>query len=109
MTERSLFRLYRIYNVKYFGNRLPKPELMRFRRVYNGCAECDTQLDPETGQVRCKALNVHPVMKSWTTTVKTALLHEMIHVAVAPYDRHGGPFHRERLRLIRAGALDKLF
>ena len=100
ITNAELKRLYDSFNKKYFGNSLPKELPVVFQML-------DSQrMMGRTIIYRGR----HPMYieiavryKGNLSLVAMTLLHEMLHVKYPKMD-HGPKFHREMLRLAKAGA-----
>jgi hypothetical protein len=93
MTNPEIRQLYKKFNAKYFGNRLPHYRVVLVNRITN-LGE-DGHLNRKQRLIRIqKGL-------SRNETIST-LLHEMVHAATT--EVHGKPFIRELRRLRGAGA-----
>jgi hypothetical protein len=93
MTNPEIRRLYKKFNAKYFGNRLPHYRVVLVNRITN-LGE-DGHLNRERRLIRIQKC------LSRNETIST-LLHEMVHAATT--EVHGKPFIRELRRLRSAGA-----
>jgi hypothetical protein len=93
MSERQLIRLYNKFNLLYFNNGLP-PVRIFYSPVDGGYADC-CQLEDGVMQVR-----INPSVGGWVDFLKLTLLHEMVHVKLWPYRKHGVRFDREVQRLM---------
>lgn len=106
VTRRWIAQHYAIYNLKYFGSRLPR---VTWR---------DVDFDVEDGHWEdCehhKLTGGNPKLhfdKGGTAVddfVLICLLHAMIHLSLPALSEHGPDFDKEKRRLMRAGAYDDL-
>ena len=96
MTNSELRRMYAEFNRKWFSNRLPKDMIAEYARIEDhGITE----------YYRDRPLYIlleWDLRRSQCHSALT-LLHEMCHVR-HPKARHGPVFHKEMLRLAKAGA-----
>lgn len=105
-----LKKLYRQYNRKYFGNKLPNDIFVVLGQSYEWRV---ARVSKNTSAVTfIKGGKPLGIMVRWyknkgRSYIKTDLLHEMIHVA-HPRAGHGPVFKREVRRLAALGALDNL-
>ena len=107
MASKRLTNLYLRYNKKYFDNRLPQD------------VEVDWKDMSESSAIGCNAtyedsfvahsIYIDSTIKEYTTIVKLTLLHEMCHVGLYPYSKHGKRFDEEMLRLAMRGAFKGLW
>jgi SprT-like family len=100
-----LQRLYRRYNRKYFGGRLPTIYIQflapgQFKKNGLGRATCAVTCF-EDGSPVAIYISANR-LKTWRY-IKADLLHEMCHVA-HPKAQHGPAFENEMKRLAAAGA-----
>jgi hypothetical protein len=107
----TLKRLYRQYNKKYFGNKLPKGTTVTFA---NPAHFVKTGLGKKTCAITFFLHEKPPVIvikrfkqKHWSY-IKLDLLHEMAHVKLPINVNHGPRFKAEMARLEKAGAFRKL-
>lgn len=99
-SQARLRRWFRVYNRRYFGNRLPA--CTRVRRSDTG--ECYG--DAMGGEK--PFININPAPE-WCgadmNLARLTLLHEMVHVEQWPYQGHGPRFQRRMQQLAAAGAM----
>jgi len=110
-TNEGLRRLYDDYNLRYFGNRLPKNAVVRFRPVSKApdlkrdSAYLDQ--DGERGD-RVLEITVDERLRGFDCIVAGLIVHEMAHADVTaghPRDQHGPRYQKRMLALAKAGAL----
>jgi uncharacterized membrane protein YcjF (UPF0283 family) len=115
LSERDLLRWYRTYNDRYFRGALPEEVDILWAPVVDGYAEVDFHRDKhshsrlhrqEAGEF---VILISPSIAAWTAQWRWALLHEMAHVGLWPYQRHGPRFQAEMLRLAQAGAFRNIW
>jgi hypothetical protein len=89
--------MYKVFNKDFFGNKLPKDMIVFFKNA--GDCLGFTQI------IRGRPLYIvlDRSIRTSNRTVAMTLLHEMVHVK-HPDIGHGKTFHREMLRLAKAGA-----
>lgn len=95
-----LEKTYRLYNRKYFGNRLPKtPDVdLRWADI------------PEMGYEQGGEIVLNKRYRHRASVWKFTLLHEMVHLSQPKVKHdHGKEFQKEMLRLARAGAFKGLW
>jgi hypothetical protein len=101
--NKALWVMYDNINKKYFGNELPVPLDLKFKKMpYDGDTRYMT-----SGGVK---VYVHVDFKSHLGSAEMVLLHEIIHVKLG-FDYkgdHGMRFEAEKVRLFMAGAYDKI-
>lgn len=90
-SERLLKQMYNKFNVKYFDGDLPDAKI--YYEPVSAYADCD--LVNGTFVIR-----INPAIAGWIGFLKLTLLHEMIHVRLFPYRKHGVRFDREIQRLM---------
>ena len=100
-----LQKLYRRYNKKYFGGRLPTLYIQftspnDLKKNGLGRATCAVTCF-ESGRPYAIYISTNR-FKTWRY-IKSDMLHEMVHVA-HPKAQHGPVFHGEMKRLAAAGA-----
>jgi hypothetical protein len=100
--DRELHRLYRQYNARWFGGELPEDVDCFFAPV----EDCHGLVWQESGGW---ILQINPKYLVDANLWKITLLHEMAHLKVLPYWRHGAPFQAEMQRLAIAGAFRRLW
>lgn len=99
LTNALVQGLYREFNRKWFGNRLPKDMVVSY-------ANLDPIGQGVTHYFKGRPLYIelnHRLRWSESQTALT-LLHEMVHVSLPYRFNHGPKFHKEMLRLAKAGA-----
>jgi predicted SprT family Zn-dependent metalloprotease len=98
-----LERTYRLFNRKYFGNRLPKHTdlLLRWGKIAG------------MGYQQGDEIVINRKDRRRDSVWKMTLLHEMVHLALpnakAHNGFHGQDFQKEMLRLAKAGAFKDLW
>lgn len=105
MNNVELARLYRRYNKKYFGNKLPA-----IRVVFASILRPYGQLGVTHYEER-KPVYIHidKLLRKWNCTAKLTLLHEMNHVSLPFRVEHGPVFERGMRRLARLKAFTGLW
>lgn len=90
-SERQLKLMYNRFNAKYFGGELPDVQI-HYEPVsaYADCDEVDGVM----------VIRINPSIGGWLDFVKLTLLHEMVHVKLWPYRKHGVKFDQEVQRLM---------
>lgn len=109
-SNRALKKLYREYNRKYFGNRLPDV-FIDFTTprdlAKNGLGKATCAVTFLKGYSRPAIFISRNPLKTWRY-VKSDLLHEMCHVA-RPRADHGQAFEEEMLRIAKMGAFKNIW
>ncbi len=110
-SNRTLKRLYRQYNKKFFNNNLPN--------IPVGFASPSDLLKAGLGKKTCAvtlfdkgkptAIYIKRYKRKEWPYIKADLLHEMAHVALPFRVNHGPRFQEEMLRLAQAGAFKKIW
>lgn len=108
--DKRLARLYAKYNAAYFDGQLPQD-------VVVGMANLPEGENTDTLGVTCVGEPAHPMDNRTVNIildpklrhagfdhVKLVLLHEMAHLKLYPYMKHGRRFNEEMLRLAVRGA-----
>lgn len=98
----QLVRWYQKYNRLYFGGKLHAVSIWYEVPSSGGFADC--QLKEDGWQVR-----INPALAGWPQLAKLTLLHELVHIRLHPYKKHGKKFNAEMLRLAQCGALNDLW
>lgn len=110
LTNAYLGRVYKEFNKKHFGNRLPKDMIVRFdvlRTSDDGCQEpCAT-----TAFMLNRPLYIQINKRlAWQSMLANfSLIHEMVHVALPEVRGHGPKFQKEMLRLAKKGAFKHMW
>lgn len=108
--DKRLQKLYVKYNKLYFDNSLPSDVQVGWVAYPEDSvhiAETAT-LDEDNGVIH-HTIYIGESIRSLDTVVKMTLLHEMVHVKIHPYNKHGRKFDEEMLRLASRGAFNKLW
>jgi hypothetical protein len=110
--DRRLTRWYTEYNKQFFENKLPvgilvgwdidEPDAARLHAVIFNKEE--DGVDMTTGTIR-----LDPNKHKGATDARFSLLHEMCHLRLAPWNKHGKRFNNEMRRLAVEGAFDDLW
>jgi hypothetical protein len=103
LCDRQLRRWYREANARWFGGRLPD-DIDLLLAPHEGCSGVTWQGDADSFIIL-----INPAYALDKRVVKLVLLHEMAHVALWPYKKHGRLFEEEMLRLAKAGAMKNLW
>lgn len=98
LCDRQLRRWYRDFNARYFKDELPDEVDLLYFPISDACA--DVLPDP----AGIFMVRIHPMYSLDTNVTKAMLLHEMIHIHLHPFQRHGERFYAEVTRLVIAGA-----
>lgn len=101
-SDNQLKRWYLRYNRLYFAAQLPTDAQIWWEVPRGAYADCD--LVQGVWRIR-----INPSLAGWPQLAKLTLLHELVHLKLHPYQRHGRKFNSEMLRLAEAGALDDLW
>jgi len=97
-----LRRWYRDDNLKYFGGSLPDDTDIIYA-PHKGCI--GTSDEEDVGPF----ILISPEYAIEGRMTHMALLHEMVHLKLLPYKRHGERFQVEMLRLAKLGAFKNLW
>ena len=100
-SERYLAYWYGKYNRLYFDSQLPDAKIW-WEPISGTYADC--QLVDGIWRVR-----LNPSLSGWPQMMKLTLLHELVHIKLHPYQKHGKRFNDEMRRLAGRGAFDKLW
>lgn len=103
--DKDLLYMYRIYNKKYFGNKLPKDMPVYFQKLDHSMGI--TTVHGQTN--RPLTLHIDPKLDLLPRVVYMTLLHEMCHVESPQRHDHGAWFEKRMLRLAKAGAFQGLW
>ncbi len=107
--EKELQKTFRIFNDRYFNNRIPSHTKVRYGKPKKNA---DAHYDPNTNEII-----INKDLAEHNTIVFICLLHEMVHAkldttyigsAVDENPHHGMIFQAEIYRLVNAGAYDGL-
>jgi hypothetical protein len=103
--NRDLLLAYKVFNKKFFNNRLPKDMPCRFVKMKGALGQ--THLDPQTWRpayiaIASKLSGSHRVV--WGT-----LIHEMVHVANPTKRGHGPWFEKTMIDLAKRHAFRGLW
>lgn len=105
---RNLERVYATYNRKFFDSALPLDT-----QIY-----WNDEVEDEFGSAygyeednkhRFFNIYINPKLHVTDEQRRLTLLHEMIHVKLFPYAKHGRKFEEEKMRLVMRGALKDLW
>ena len=96
----KLQKTYRYYNRKYFENALPSDTPVAWDKMSNAIYGYITTEDE---------IFINRAYRQIDSIWRLTLLHEMVHLALAPYRGHGKQFQSEMVRLAKAGALRHLW
>lgn len=108
-SDPELRRWYRSFRRKYFGNNLPdaKDVEIYYDDMPGLQADCATEDDaPEMDDYR---IRIHATWREHPEIAKLWLLHEMNHLDLLPYEKHGKRFQAGMVRLASAGAFKLLW
>ena len=97
--DRQLRRWYRAANERWFAGALPDDTDLLYAR----CEGCSAIADRDASEAFF--IQINPAYAIDRRMVQLTLLHEMTHIALWPYKRHGNRFEAEMLRLAKAGAM----
>lgn len=100
--DKELGRAYREFNKRWFDDALPHDVDVFF----SPAEDCYGQVQEEDGSW---TLQINPKYFIDHRIWKMVLLHEMAHLAVRPYLRHGRAFQVEMTRLANKGAFRGLW
>ena len=102
-------KCYNRFRERYFPDReLPEWKDIEFSFVKgSGPAEWGSVEFEDDGTVH--ALYLDEALRPWADTLKTVLLHEMIHMVVGLKAGHGKVFYAEALRALSNGAIKECF
>jgi hypothetical protein len=95
-SDRQLKLWYGKFNRLYFEGKLPDASVW-WEPTHSAYADCNF-IDGKF------VIRMNPAICAWTSMAKWTLLHEMVHVKLHPYDKHGKKFHNEMMRLAERGA-----
>jgi len=102
LTDRYLNKQFKVFNKKYFGNKLLNVRVY-FKRMDSlgmtvGIRYGDTSED--------STIYINRRLNFSRAAVKQTLLHEMVHVEKPQWQGHGYHFDRRMLKLAKAGAFN---
>lgn len=100
-SDPQLKRWYAKYNRLYFEEKLPNASVW-WEPTAGAYADCDLL---EGGW----RIRVNPSISGWVAMAKWSLLHEMVHIKLHPYRKHGKKFNAEMLRLAEIGAFNDIW
>lgn len=103
LSDKRLRRWYRENNERWFNGRLPDDVDVIYAPV-SGCSGMVTQDNAEDF-----ILTINPKYAIDMKAVRITLLHEMVHIDLAPYYTHGERFQNAMKRLAVMGAFRGLW
>jgi hypothetical protein len=112
-TDKRLTGWYHQYNKKYFDNKLTSHVTVGW----------DLEIEADAGRthgvrfhpkedgidLEVATIHLHPDKHVGSTDARFTLLHEMCHLRLLPWTRHGKKFNDEMRRLAILGAFDDLW
>jgi hypothetical protein len=101
----QLMRLFRKFNVKYFGGALPEPILKYEHITTMNCFGLCEFSDDDNQFV----ITIDPQWASSRSFRHLTLLHEMVHIHIWPHMTHGKKFQDEMMRLALEGAFKEIW
>jgi hypothetical protein len=105
LTNAKLERLYRYYNRKYFGGKLPVVKVKFTDLIDKYGAVGNTHYEARVPEM----ILIDKTLRRWNITARLTLLHEMVHVKLPYKIVHGKMFEKEMRRLARLGAFTGLW
>jgi hypothetical protein len=102
LCDKELGRTYREFNRRWFNDELPHDVDVFF----SPAEDCYGQVQEEDGGW---TLQINPKYAVESRMWKLVLLHEMVHLQVRPYKRHGVVFQEAMQALARLGAFERLW
>jgi hypothetical protein len=103
-TNSDLKHIYKYYNKKYFGNKLPKDIKIRFKDISDLGR---TLFDTDTKEP--KIVEIDSEYRTCAAVGRLTLLHEMVHVENIKKRGHGKWFDKRMLQLAKQGAFNGLW
>ena len=100
-SDQQLKRIYTKYNRLYFENSLPDA-FVWWEPTASAYANCIFEED-------VWKIRLSPSTAGWSAITKWSLLHEMVHIKLHPYRKHGKKFNAEMLRLAQMGAFNDIW
>lgn len=94
---------YRRYNRLLFGNSLRSDVILYWDALEGLDAEIDDKLIPGKFVIR-----VNTALAGWKNQWRICLIHEMAHLHLWPYEKHGEQWDREIVRLTKYKSYRKL-
>lgn len=109
--DRWLKRWYDKYNARYFDNKLPSTCQVGWNEALPAkTLGLTMQFTEPAANLMIFNVGLHPSLRECSRDhAKLVLLHEMVHVKLAPYMAHGRRFQQEMQRLARDGAMKDLW
>lgn len=105
-----LERWYADYNKRFFDGRLPKDALVGFNpELEENILGLSIHEEDSDTKHQFHHIHVNPLAHSCKQQIQLTLLHEMAHIAIFPYVKHGKKFNDEMLRLATRGAFNGLW
>ena|ERR1700744_668168 len=102
LSDKQLRRWYREYNQKWFSGELPEDTDVLYAPIEGTHGDA-------LGHADQSVIRINPACAIDSRIIRMTLLHEMVHVALWPYNTHGARFEAEMLRLAAAGAFKGLW
>jgi hypothetical protein len=103
-SDRQLKRFYNTYNRLYFDGKLPECHIWWEPLGGSTFGDCLYLEEEKVWRIR-----MNPFMAGWKSVYRFTLLHEMVHVKLSPYLKHGKKFNDEMLRLAEQGAFNNIW
>jgi hypothetical protein len=103
----SLRRWFLEYNKRYFGNKLPKECIVKWAFQTKEWMGRQSWRKLKKGAPKTPIIQVSAKYRFNKSVAHLTLLHEMVHLALPKRVNHGPRFHKEMLRLAKAGAFSR--
>lgn len=105
-----LQRIFTRYNKKYFSGKLGHTQVGWNEALSDtlAMAVTVTSVDDTVNSIT-HTIQIDPELRMYAPVVKLTLLHEMCHVKLYPYLKHGKRFDAEMLHLAIKGGMDGLW
>jgi hypothetical protein len=99
-SDPHLKRIYRRYNARYFGGKLPDDTAIYWAPNHKRLA-CTFQVDG------VHHIEMDPTLMVGQRFIHIMLLHEMRHISLRPYGGHGDEWKQNGREMMAAGAYDE--
>lgn len=109
--DKRLAKLAQRYNKAYFDNMLPQDLIVGWEVELENTKHYGATIcleDDETKQVTFR-VSINSTLKSNYESARLTLLHELVHVKLYPYTKHGKKFNHAMIGLAVKGAFNDLW
>lgn len=111
---KRLQKWYDKYNKLYFDGKLPKAEVglndeLEGTKPNLECYGITVSFTDDDTKTTVVQIHINPELHVTFDQARLTLLHEMVHIFLFPYDKHGKKFHDAMKTLAIKGAMDALW